>query len=193
MTNIEEVWKDITNYIGHYQVSNLGNVRSVDRIIKINGSDHLYKGIILKKHLSRGYHAVMLSKNNISCLKLLHRIIATEFIENPNNYPEINHKDLCRTNNNDLSNLEWCTHKENINHAVILHRIKNGNRHSWSKLTHEIVDSIRHLKNDKNMKLKDIAKKFGISYTHTRAICNGTCWNHTYKGSESDKYENKKE
>lgn len=106
---MEEIYKDIEGYEGLYQVSNLGNVKSL-----VNN-----KGVAREKVLkpfinSDGYKRVILCKNNtIKGLKI-HRLVAKSFIENPNNYPCVNHKDECKTNNV-VSNLEWCTHKYNIN------------------------------------------------------------------------------
>lgn len=111
---VMEEWKDIKGYEGLYQVSNLGRVRSLDRILP-NGTNSvmLYKGVVLKaKPLPSGYLRVLLRGKDY----YIHRIVATEFIDNPNNLPEVNHKDEDKTNNN-INNLEWCTNKYNINYG----------------------------------------------------------------------------
>lgn len=104
-----EVWKDITDFEGFYQVSNLGRVRSIkEQIYKI-------RSFPINKKL--GYRQAGLCKNGLNIHKLLHRVIASAFIPNPNNYSEVNHIDGDRANN-DLTNLEWCTHQQNVQHAI---------------------------------------------------------------------------
>ena len=108
---MEEIWKDITGYEGLYQVSNLGNVKSLN-----------YRGSrrekMLKPHNdNRGYLFVRLYKNNEYKNFKVHRLVANAFIENLNNYEEVNHIDECKTNNN-VNNLEWCNHKYNMNYGT---------------------------------------------------------------------------
>nr|DAJ02249.1 MAG TPA: homing endonuclease [Caudoviricetes sp.]DAM42420.1 MAG TPA: homing endonuclease [Caudoviricetes sp.] len=103
---MEEIWKDIKEYEGLYQVSNLGRVKRVTT------------GRILKGSKDRGgYLVVNLSKNNSGSMKKIHRLVAQAFIPNPENKAEINHIDEDKTNNM-LSNLDWMTRKENNNHGT---------------------------------------------------------------------------
>lgn len=107
-----EIWKDIKGYKNLYQVSNLGNVRSLDRIRK-NGKEpnrkYLQKSKLLKPAIQNvGYKFVVLSKNGKRKGFRVHRLVAEAFIDNPNNYDCVNHKDENKLNNN-VSNLEWCT------------------------------------------------------------------------------------
>jgi len=104
-----EEWRDIAGYEGLYQISNIGRVKSLDRIID---EKHHVKERIMKPYKTRGYYSVHLSKDNIKKAFLVHRLVAGAFIENPNNLPYINHKDEGRTNNC-VDNLEWCTKLEN--------------------------------------------------------------------------------
>lgn len=127
---MNEIWKDIEGYEGYYQVSNLGRVRSLDRIIEGRWGLILSKGIMLsQKTTTYGYKEVGLSKNGKVKYFAVHRLVAMAFIPNPNNYPQINHMDECRTNNfvwvNDdgsidssKSNLEWCDAKYNSNYGT---------------------------------------------------------------------------
>ena len=109
-----EEWKDIKNYEGLYQISNFGNVKSLKK--KAGHSTRCEK--ILKTHLDKdGYVYVTLCKNNKTHLATIHRLIAEAFIPNPDNLPQINHKDEDKTNNN-IDNLEWCTCKYNINYGT---------------------------------------------------------------------------
>lgn len=115
---MKEVWKDIENYEGYYQVSNLGRVRSVDRdIIYSNGIIVKYTGKLLSLHLEKnGYISVLFSKNGSQERAYVHRLVAKTFISNPNNYLEINHKDE-NPQNNKVDNLEWCNRKYNLNYG----------------------------------------------------------------------------
>ena len=108
---MEEIWKDIKDYEGLYQVSSFGRVKSfyTNRILK--GSED-----------SWGYLQVKLYKNGIKSNKKMHRLVAQSFIPNPENKPEVNHIDENKTNNK-LSNLEWSTAKENSNHGTRTERM----------------------------------------------------------------------
>lgn len=114
-----EIWKNIPKF-SSYQVSNLGNVRSIDRNkIKWNGHQYievLYKGKILKQHKLKGYNAVGLWENGKMHNIQVHRLVALSFLENDNNYPCINHIDGNKLNNN-VNNLEWCTYSHNSKEA----------------------------------------------------------------------------
>lgn len=115
---MKEIWKDIQGYEGIYQVSNLGRVRSVDRVvIHKDGVKHLYRGRVLKPHYNTSkYLAIGLHYNGISNTYLVHRLVAQVFIPNPNNLPEVNHIDEVITNNK-VDNLEWCTSEYNNNYG----------------------------------------------------------------------------
>ena len=116
-----EVWKDIKEYEGLYQVSNFGNVRSLTRFtIGIRSKklcNILIKERILKPIISRGYLSTALHKNNKSYTHLIHRLVAQTFINNPDNKRTVNHINGIKTDNT-LENLEWATDKENITHAI---------------------------------------------------------------------------
>lgn len=110
---MEEIWKDIEGYDGRYQVSNLGNVRSVDHVVKVVRYVK-YKGKAIKPFTDKdGYKCVRLGS---SCHKKVHRLVANAFINNPNGYNQVNHIDLDKSNN-DYKNLEWCTCTHNIKHS----------------------------------------------------------------------------
>jgi hypothetical protein len=119
-----EIWKDVVGYEGFYQVSNYGNIKSIDRLIKhknINRTSKTKGKIRTIRFCTRGYPMVMLCKNGIKKMKIIHRIVAQAFIPNPNNFPEVNHKDEDKSNNN-VTNLEWCTRIYNINYGTYISR-----------------------------------------------------------------------
>ena len=106
---MKEVWKDIQGYEGKYQVSNLGNVKSVNY-------HRTKKERILTPHKISGYLIVKLYKNGIQKNFLIHRLVSQAFIENPENLPEVNHIDENKLNNR-VDNLEFCDRKYNNNYG----------------------------------------------------------------------------
>lgn len=117
-----EIWKDIKNYEGYYQISNYGRIRSLDRTITNNeGKTYFKKGIILKQtpHSNKKYKLfqVYLCKNNGKKSFKIHRLVALHFVNNPLNKKVVNHIDNNPLNNH-YKNLEWVTIKENVNHAL---------------------------------------------------------------------------
>lgn len=126
-----EIWKDIEGYEGLYQVSNLGRIRSLDRIIiRKNGMQLPLKGKILSQHIKYGNgtlprYQVNLCKNNKNSMYLVSRIVAKAFVQNPNNLPQVNHKDENPANNN-VDNLEWCTGEYNMKYGTRLERISKS-------------------------------------------------------------------
>ena len=117
---MEEIWKDIKEYEGLYQVSNLGNIKSLRKLR--NGTNVILKEKLLKPgRLKYGHLSVVLTKNRITKTFRVHRLVAEAFIPNPNNYPVINHKDE-NPSNNAITNLEWCTIKYNTNYGTAIQR-----------------------------------------------------------------------
>lgn len=118
-----EIWKDIKNYEGLYQVSNLGRVRSLDRVIHNSGligkdKTFIKKGRILSPRTSKsrglvtGYYRVYLTDGRKGYNKCIHKLVAETFIPNPENKPQVDHIDKDVTNNA-VTNLRWCTQLEN--------------------------------------------------------------------------------
>ncbi len=117
-----EKWIDVKNFEGIYKVSNKGSVASYDKIVtgRIPGTTQQRKGKILKEFRQKisntSYCRVVFSHENKRTDMLVHRLVAKAFILNPDNKPYVNHIDNNATNNN-VDNLEWCTHSENMIHA----------------------------------------------------------------------------
>ena len=120
---MKEIWKDIDGFQGRYQISNLGNVMSLN--YNNTGKSKLLKPMPNQK----GYLSVALSKNNHRTMKQIHRLVAEAFIPNPDNLPQVNHIDE-NPKNNMLSNLEWCDAKYNNNYG-------NRNNKIQQKISHK--------------------------------------------------------
>lgn len=125
-----EIWKDVVGYEGFYKVSNEGRVRSVSRIVKVKRGDVVYDLPIIGKIIEpqerrHGYFAVCLygkgGKNGRFSQKSVHRLVAESFLENPEDFPEVNHKDENKQNNR-VENLEWITHKDNSLYGTAIKR-----------------------------------------------------------------------
>lgn len=129
-----ELWKDIKGYEGLYQVSNEGNVRSVDRIVQVerNGSqfEQCRKGRIIRQLARRhGYLAVFLYKDGERIQVSVHRLVAEAFCEKKQGATEVNHKNEIKTDNR-AENLEWVTHKENTNYGTAQQRRSEKTRNN---------------------------------------------------------------
>lgn len=124
-----EVWKDIEGYEGIYQVSNLGNVRSLDRIVQFrDGRKAHFRGIQRKPVRKQdGYLHVMFSNGTGTEKSItIHRLVALAFVPNPDGYSEINHKDEDKENNR-ADNLEWCNRQYNCQYGTRGERISKAN------------------------------------------------------------------
>ena len=113
-----EVWKDVVGYEGFYQVSNKGNVRSVDRFVRCSNSVRFYNGRILSQcEDDKGYYRVLLAVAGKHKSCQVHRLVAEAFLDNTENKPEVNHKDE-NPSNNSVDNLEWCDKVYNLGYGT---------------------------------------------------------------------------
>ena len=146
----EEIWRDISGYEGHYQVSNFGRVKSFHK-----------GGRILKPGLVLGYLKVSLNSGGKVAQRKVHRLVAEAFIPNPNGKPEVNHIDG-NPRNNHVDNLEWCTQLENIRHAYATGLIPQGEDRKQAKLTNAQVVYIRE--NPDGLTNMELATKFAVCH-----------------------------
>lgn len=160
---MQEVWKDIEDYKGLYQVSNLGRIRSLDRYVR-NGTSNknIKKGKILKPCTTKdGYLQLNLIKDKKKKVSTVHRLVAKAFIENSSNKPCVNHIDGDKQNNN-VENLEWVTYSENTIHALKTGLVKKtkGKNH-YKRAVNQYTtdgkfirrwDSIKSIKDEWNLR-----------------------------------------
>jgi plasmid maintenance system antidote protein VapI len=174
---MEEVFKPVVGYEGYYEVSNFGNVYSVNREIytkrgRIERRSRRQMKFVYGKF---GYVCVNLSKNNKGHRVLVHRIVAKAFIPNPDNKPQVNHKDLNKANNC-VDNLEWNTALENNKHAQLNKANSFGESHYRAKLTEEIIKEIRYIYRSQLYSFADLAAIYGVSAYTIRSLIIGKIW-----------------
>ena len=137
---MNEIWKVIPGYENFFEVSNLGNFRSLDRLVPYrNGKMRNYPGKALKvEQMEDGYQRIVLMRDGIRKRYMCHRLVAEAFIPNPNNLAQVNHKDGIR-NNNTVENLEWCTQSQNERHPIdVLGKSMKGKTKSKKSLLQRI-------------------------------------------------------
>lgn len=178
-----EEWKDIEGYEGLYQVSNEGRVKSLKRYKKsrAGGVTEIQERFI-KLHLNQhGYYQAPLCKDNNIRMFAVHRLVARAFIPNPNNLPQVNHKDECKTNNvvcfnpdgsidTERTNLEWCDNKYNSRYGTRGERISEklrGRKLSEKRLTRLIGKNISQ---DTRAKISNALKGRQLSDEHKKNL-----------------------
>jgi hypothetical protein len=160
-----EEWKDVVGWEEFYEVSTLGNVRSKR------------KKIILKPSNVLGYRQVMLCKDGKRITGRINRLVAKAFIPNPENKPQVNHKNGVR--NCDLvENLEWVTESENVQHSYDkLNRLPtHGQTHNKAKLTNDQVREIRGKYIPYKYSYAKIGKEYGVDQSAIFLIIKGKNW-----------------
>ena len=159
-----EIWKDIKGYEGLYQVSNKGEIKSLNY-------NHTGKEKILSKNIVNGYYQTILFKKCVKTLTI-HRLVAEAFIENKENKPYINHID-CNKLNNCVENLEWCTPSENIQHALKHNLIKTKKVNQYS-LDGKLIKTFKSV--------REAERETGILHNNISKCCNNIPWYKTAGG-----------
>lgn len=181
----EEIWKAVVGYEGYYEVSSHGRVRSLDRHITKQWRDGTYTLCVLRGRIRQparrpnGYLCTTLSREGEVKTFLTHRLVAKEFLPNPENLPQVNHIDFDPCNCS-LSNLEWVTPAQNTKHS------KEAGRHSPyqvvklnQKLTSVQASEIRKQLAIKGRLQREVARDFGVSQTTVSEVCNNKTWKPT--------------
>lgn len=180
---MKEIWKDIHNYEGLYQISNYGRVKSLERKVKNTKSSYriVKEKILSCNKCSNGYYYIILYKNQNKKTYRIHRLVADAFIPNNDNLLEVNHIDENKENNN-VNNLEWCNHKYNMNYGTSIKR--NAEKHK--------KQVIQYTKNNEIIKeyssLKEASDKIGIDSSSIMRCCKGkqkTCGGYIWKYKEA--------
>lgn len=172
-----EVWKDIEGYEGYYQVSDLGRVKAFSRLVghPNGGLKRLPEKIMNMNPSKSGYIHVNLRGRGRKVFSI-HRLVALHFIPNPENKPEVNHKDGVKTNNH-KSNLEWSTNQENITHSWETGLNNHfGEKHPNSKFTESQILEIRENKN--NLTQRELGEIYGTCQGVISKIMLKTRWKH---------------
>jgi hypothetical protein len=169
---MNEIWVTIKDW-PNYEISNFGNVRSIERVENFRGTLRKRKSTMMKPHLWSAYLTVNLKDYGRNKRYLIHRLVAAHFCENPDNKNVVNHKDKNGFNNR-ADNLEWVTQKENIHHAMQFEDWTRGENNGNAKLTKEDIIEIRkHL-----LGCWKTAKLYNVSKTTILRIRSGKIWAH---------------
>lgn len=115
---MQEMWKNVVGFEEFFEVSNLGVIRSKERMVNNKGKMVLKPSKVLSPfNNGKGYQQITLWADGKSYKRYVHRMVAEAFIDNPNSLSDVNHEDGNKGNNK-VDNLTWCTRKDNINHAI---------------------------------------------------------------------------
>lgn len=164
---MEEIWKDIEGYEGLYQVSNMGRVKSLTRNRRgRNNAPNPIQGRILKQHIYFGYCYISLCKNRKYKGFRVHRLVAHAFIPNPDNLPQVNHRDENKTNNC-IDNLEWCDGEYNINYGTCIAK----RARSKSKKVLQFKPDGTFVKEWKS--IMDVQRNLGFCQSYISECCRG--------------------
>lgn len=177
---MSEIWKNIEGYKGDYQISTFGRIKSFLKKTRNSSGEIVWvksnKGVIINpSKTGSGYIQATLFKNGQRKYPLVHRLVAKTFIPNPENKPQVNHKNGIKDYNYAI-NLEWVTHKENAEHASLNNMYPSGENNSMSKLNPEIVKSIRRDYKSGGITYKDLSEKHNVCIATIGNIINNKIW-----------------
>lgn len=163
--NQAEEWRDIPGYVGRYQVSDLGRIRSVARVVT-SGHPNRKRFIderIMKKHRTQGYEGITLRTDGGRKTEWVHNLVSRAFLGERDPGHVVNHKNFIRHDNR-LENLEYCTARENLVHAQ---KYGRGN----VRFSPETAERIR-ADREAGAYYKDLIEKYGACLETIKAVCN---------------------
>ena len=173
---IMENWKDIKGYEGFYQVSDCGNVKSLERDVYFpNGTvnRHMEEKILVQNIGKLGYAYVNLHLNGKMKTIKTHRLVAEAFIPNPENKPMVNHKDEVKTNNV-VENLEWCTSVYNNNYGTKIERQKQTYKDNYKNGKNKVVKKVFCVELNKTFDcITSAQEELGINQSSIVKVCKG--------------------
>jgi hypothetical protein len=183
--NMREIWLPVKDYEGVYSVSSRGRIRSEDRVSKVPPSRikkvehtcvHYSQEMKLSPHRD-GYLKISLCLDDVRRTPQVHRLVASAFIPNPLNLPQVNHKDGCKTNNC-KDNLEWVSRSENIKHAystgLMDTRGEKNSRHKFTEA--QILECLKLLKD--GLSGAEAGRRVGIPMKTVSRLKRGKSWKH---------------
>ena len=157
----KEIWRPVAGFEGAYEVSNLGNIRS----FKVGN------GILMTPNRNKyGYMKVLLFKDGKPCCKNIHRLVAEAFIPNPNNLPQINHKNEDKADNR-VENLEWCTCADNCNYGTRNDRVAKALTKKYGVPVYQFSLDGEFI--NRYDSLSDAGRKTNLSPSSIRHACRG--------------------
>lgn len=167
-----EIWKDIEYHGVIYHISSYGNIKGI-------------RNKLLKQRLNQdGYMVVTLGNGKYRTVEAIHRLVARAFIPKPNDKDkfEVNHKDCNRINNN-VENLEWVTHKQNIEHAykhntMAQYVARDGIKNGRATFNDDDIIEIRRLYNEESLSIAEITRRFNSSDSTISSIVHNQTWKH---------------
>lgn len=171
-----EAWLPVSGFDGYYEVSNMGRIKSLARTIDcIDGSQRRYREkIISVKGMMRGHPLALLCRDGRSKSYRVNRLVAIAFIPNPENKPEVNHKNGI-TADNTVKNLEWNTGQENTLHGRRVLGMCVRERHGQAKLTMDKINEARELRK-LGMSYPELGRRFSVSHVAIRNALIGKTW-----------------
>lgn len=171
-----ERWKSIEGFEGLYEVSDEGRVRSLPRVVpfRVNFFRSVKGGGKALTIDKDGYLMVSLSKFGVPYCRKVHRLVADAFLDRGEADEDVNHKDGSKANNR-WNNLEWCTHKENSEHAAQSDLMAYGSRHGIAKLTELDIPVIRQLFYQ-GWTYRAISENFEVSVATISDVIKGKTW-----------------
>lgn len=182
-----EEWKLIDDFDGRYEISNLGRVKSLRNYCN-SGEPWIMKQFMGSGASGEYLRIALMRPDGLGQRKLfVHRLVAKAFIPNPDNKPMVNHKNGIK-NDNRVVNLEWCTHSENMQHAIKTGRKRGlaGEKNYQSRLSELQVIEIRRILERGEKSMYQIAKDFGVSKVTIFDIKYRNTWKHIPDGTTRD-------